>query len=162
NTTYTFDVTVNGDNLVEPSETFFVNISNVSNATILDGQGQGTIQNDDAAALVVSQVYGGGNNSGALYRNDFVEIFNHGAAVVDFAVTPYSVQYAGVGSNFGSNKTNLTSGSIAPGQYFLIQESGGSTNGAALPTPDAIGTIAMGNTSGKVALVVGTSALASL
>ena len=41
-TTYTFNVTVNGDTLVEPNETFFVNISNVSaNAGIVDGQGQG-------------------------------------------------------------------------------------------------------------------------
>jgi len=162
NTTYTFEVTVNGDNLVELNETFFVNLSNVTGATVIHGQGQGTIQNDDSAALIISQVYGGGNNTGALYRNDFVEIFNHGATVVDFAVTPYSVQYAGVGSNFGTNKTNLTSGSIAPGQFLLVQESGGTTNGAALPTPDAVGTIAMGNTSGKVVLVVGTSALASL
>jgi uncharacterized protein (TIGR03437 family) len=162
NTSYTFDVTVNGDTLVEPNETFFVNVTNVSNATVSDSQGQGTIENDDAANLVISQVYGGGNNSGALYRNDFVEIFNRGTTSVDFAVTPYSVQYAGVGSNFGSNKTNLSAGIVAPGQYFLVQESGGTTNGAALPTPDAIGTIAMGNTAGKVALVVGTSALVSL
>ncbi|HEV2829465.1 MAG TPA: lamin tail domain-containing protein [Pyrinomonadaceae bacterium] len=161
-TTYTFDVTVNGDILVEPNETFFVNVTNISGATISDGQSQGTIQNDDAADLVISQVYGGGNNASALYRNDFVEIFNRGTTAVDFAVTPYSVQYAGVGSNFGSNKTNLSAGTIAPGRYFLVQESGGTTNGAPLPTPDAIGTIAMGNTSGKVALLVGTSALAAL
>ena len=160
--TYTFDVTINGDILVEPDETFFVNVTNVTNATVLDGQGQSTIQNDDAANLLISQVYGGGNNAGALYRNDFVEIFNRGATTVDFAVTPYSVQYAGVGANFGSNKTNLTTGIITPGQYFLVQEAGGTTNGAVLPTPNAIGTVAMGNTSGKVALVVGTSALAAL
>ncbi|HEV8188856.1 MAG TPA: Calx-beta domain-containing protein, partial [Pyrinomonadaceae bacterium] len=159
-TSYTFDVSVNGDTLVEPNETFFVNISNVSaNAAIDDGQGQGTIQNDDAAALVISQVYGGGNNSGATFQNDFIEIFNRGTTTVDFAVTPYAVQYAGVGSNFGGTKTNLTTGSIVPGKHFLVQESGGTSNGAPLPTPDAVGTIAMGNTSGKVALVVGTTAL---
>lgn len=28
--------------------------------------------------LVISQVYGGGGNSGAPYKNDFVEIFNRG------------------------------------------------------------------------------------
>ena len=159
---YTFDVTVNGDTLVEPRETFFVNISNVSpTASINDGQGQGAIQNDDAAGLVISQVYGGGNNSGAPFQNDFVEILNRGTTTVDFAVTPYSVQYAGVGSNFGSSRTNLTGGSIAPGKYFLVQESGGPSNGSPLPTPDAVGTIAMGNTSGKVALVVGTTALSA-
>ena len=159
--TYMFDVTVNGDKLVEPNETFLVNVTNVTGGTVLDGQGQGTIQNDDAANLKISQVYGGGNNAGATYRNDFVEIFNAGSTTVDFATTPYSVQYAGVGSNFGTNKTNLTTGSIAPGKYFLVQESGGTTNGIALPPADATGSINLGSTAGKVALVVGTSALTS-
>jgi len=72
---YTFDVTVNGDTLVEPNESFFVNITNVTNASVGDGQGAGTIQNDDTALLVISQVYGGGDNSGAPFRNDFVEIY---------------------------------------------------------------------------------------
>ena len=159
--TYTFDVTVTGDTLVEPNETFFVNITNVSNATIGDGAGQGTIQNDDTAALVISQVYAGGNNSGAPFQNDFVEIFNRGTTTVDFSLTPYSVQYASVGSSFGSAKTNLISGSIAPGKYFLVQESGGTTNGVPLPTPDAIGTIPMAAPSGKVALVAGTTTLSA-
>ncbi len=43
--TYTFTVQVNGDTLYEPSETFFVNITNVTNAVVADGQGQGTILN---------------------------------------------------------------------------------------------------------------------
>jgi subtilisin-like proprotein convertase family protein len=41
-------VSVNGDTDVEPNETFFVNLSNPTNATISDNQGLGTIQNDDA------------------------------------------------------------------------------------------------------------------
>ena len=155
---YSFDVTVNGDTLVEPNETFFVNVTSASNGS---AQGTGTINNDDAANLVISQVYGGGNNSGAPFQNDFVEIFNRGTTTVDFTITPYSVQYASVGSNFGSSKTNLTAGIIAPGKYFLVHESGGTTNGAPLPTPDATGTIALAATSGKVALVVGTTALSA-
>jgi uncharacterized repeat protein (TIGR01451 family) len=162
-TSYTFNVSVSGDTLAEPNETFLVNISNVSaNAGVNDGQGQGTIQNDDTATLVISQVYGGGDNSGAPFRNDFIELYNRGTTTVDFSLTPYSVQYASVGSNFSSsNKTNLITGSIAPGKYFLIQEDGGTTNGVALPTPDATGSISMGSTSGKVALVAGTTALAA-
>jgi predicted extracellular nuclease len=54
--TYTFDVTVNGDTLVEPSETFFVNITNVSGAAGVDIQGQGTIQNDDSPNLAINDV----------------------------------------------------------------------------------------------------------
>ncbi|HYX28378.1 MAG TPA: Calx-beta domain-containing protein [Pyrinomonadaceae bacterium] len=158
---YTFDVTVNGDTLVEPNETFLVNITNLTGAAVLDGQGVGTIQNDDVADLKISQVYGGGNNSGATYQNDFVELFNHGSTTVDFSITPYSVQYAGVGSNFGTSKTNLTSSSIAPGKYFLVQESGGTTNGLPLPAADATGTINLASTAGKVALVFGTTALST-
>jgi len=45
--TYTFTVLVNGDTLNEPSETFFVNVTNVTNAIVVDGQGVGTITNDD-------------------------------------------------------------------------------------------------------------------
>ena len=85
------NVTINGDTLVEPDETFFVNLTNATGgAAIGDPQGQGTIQNDDTANLVISQVYGGGGNSNASFQNDFVEIFNRGTTTVDFAVTPYS------------------------------------------------------------------------
>jgi len=51
-TTKTIIVLVNGDNAVEPNETFFVNITSASNAMIADGQGIGTILNDDGAAGV--------------------------------------------------------------------------------------------------------------
>jgi uncharacterized protein (TIGR03437 family) len=160
-TNYTFEVSVNGETLVEPNETFSVNLTNVVDAGVTDGSGQGTIQNDDTANLVISQLFGGGDNTGAPFRNDFVEIYNHGATTVDFTVTPYSIQYAGVGSNFGVNKTSLTNGTILPGRYFLVQESGGSTNGSALPAPDAIGVINLSGTAGKVTLVVGTTLLST-
>lgn len=161
-TTYAFEVTVNGDTLVERTETLFVNLANAVNAGVLDGQGQGTIQNDDVANLVITQIYPGGNNAGATYRNDFIEIFNRGTTTIDFSVTPYSVQYAGAAASFGgaNTKTDLTSGLIAPGQYFLIQQAGGTTNGTVLPTPDASGNIAMASTGGKVALVLGTAPVA--
>jgi hypothetical protein len=45
--TYTFNVVVNGDTGVEPDETFFVNVSNVTGAIVSDAQGLGTITNDD-------------------------------------------------------------------------------------------------------------------
>src|SRR5213075_2635134 len=54
--TYQFDVTVNGDSTVEPNETFLVNVANVPGATVSDGQGLGTIQNDDSPLLSVSDV----------------------------------------------------------------------------------------------------------
>jgi hypothetical protein len=45
--TGTIPVTVKGDTTVETSETFFVNLGRAVNAQIADGQGQGTILNDD-------------------------------------------------------------------------------------------------------------------
>ncbi len=34
-----------------------------------------------SANLVISQVYGGGGNTGAQYTHDFVELFNRGSSV---------------------------------------------------------------------------------
>jgi predicted extracellular nuclease len=42
-----FTVAVNGDGAFEDDETFFVDVSNVTGATVSDGRGAGTIQNDD-------------------------------------------------------------------------------------------------------------------
>src|SRR5207244_1180804 len=55
----------NGDTAVEPNETFFVNVTNVTGATVTDGQGQGTIQNDDSPPnLTVNDVAHNEGNSG--------------------------------------------------------------------------------------------------
>jgi subtilisin-like proprotein convertase family protein len=45
----TITVLVNGDTGEEPNETFVVNLSNAQGATIADGQGVGTILDDDAS-----------------------------------------------------------------------------------------------------------------
>nr|WP_320204022.1 putative Ig domain-containing protein [Agrobacterium rosae]MDX8306017.1 putative Ig domain-containing protein [Agrobacterium rosae] len=61
----TFTVLVNGDTLSEPNETFFVNVSNVTGASVGDSQGQGTIVNDDALpALSIDDVSVNEGNSG--------------------------------------------------------------------------------------------------
>ena len=43
----TVSVAVRGDRVKEGNETFYVNLSGPSGATLLDGQGLGTIGNDD-------------------------------------------------------------------------------------------------------------------
>ena len=48
-TSQTITIGVCGDTQFEPNETFFVELSGETNATISDGEGRGTIQNDDAA-----------------------------------------------------------------------------------------------------------------
>jgi uncharacterized protein len=106
--------------------------------------------------LVVSQVYGGGGNSGATYANDFVELFNRGSASVD--LSGWSVQYA-TASGASWQVTTLT-GSLAPGHHYLVALASGGANGAALPTADATGTSNLAASGGKVALVDDTAALA--
>ena len=162
-TSYTFTVVVNGDTNVEFDETFIVNLTGVNGATVADGQGIGTITNDDApppvaSDVVISQVYGGGGNTDAPLRNDFIELFNRGTSVVN--LTNWSVQYSGATTTGAWSVTPLT-GSIGPGMYYLVQQAAGANAGAPpLPTPDATGTIAMGSTAGKVALVPTTTAIA--
>jgi uncharacterized repeat protein (TIGR01451 family) len=47
NSTYSFTVLVNGDTTPETNENFFVNVTNVTDANVTDGQGLGTIVTDD-------------------------------------------------------------------------------------------------------------------
>ena len=51
-TSQTIGILIAGDTAVEGTETFFVNLSNPVNATIADGQGVGTIIDDDALILL--------------------------------------------------------------------------------------------------------------
>src|SRR5438132_4130859 len=103
-----------------------------------------------STSVVISQVYGGGGNSGATLKNDFIELFNRGATSVDLA--GWSVQYAGsTGTSW--QRTNLTPMALAPGQYYLVQEAAGTGGTTSLPTPDASGSIAMSLSAGKVALI---------
>ena len=85
--------------------------------------------------VVVSQVFGGGGNSGAPYQNDFVELYNRGSSTV--SLSGWTVQYASSSGNTWAS-TPLT-GSIAPGHHYLVQEAAGAGSGAALPAPDATG-----------------------
>ena len=55
-TSKTFSVAVNGDLVDELTERFFVNLSGATNASISDGQGIGTITDDDTASLSINDV----------------------------------------------------------------------------------------------------------
>ena len=153
-TTFTYNVAVNGDVTFEPTETYSVVISNPNGAAVAKGAGIGTIVNDDPAPpveseVVISQVYGGGGNSGATLTNDFIELFNRGTSAID--LTGWSVQFVSrdglrhVGSDAAVRHHRA-------GTYYLVRQAAGAGGTTPLPTPDASGTIAMGATSGKVAL----------
>ncbi len=67
--------------------------------------------------LVISQVYGGGGNSGATFTNDFVELYNPTAATV--TVTGWTLQYSSAAGTSWTNKQPI-GGFIGPGEYFLV------------------------------------------
>ncbi|MCU1383914.1 MAG: hypothetical protein JWL71_2611, partial [Acidobacteria bacterium] len=115
--------------------------------------------------IKISQVYGGGGNSGATYTNDFVELFNIGTTPVD--ITGWSVQYSSSGATTwtggaGGNLTRLCPAGpcfIDPGEYFLVQESAGAGGTTSPPAADAAGTIQLSAGAAKIALVATTDPL---
>jgi predicted extracellular nuclease len=110
-----------------------------------------------ASPVVISQVYGGGGNSGATYKNDFIEIFNRSGAPVN--VGGWSVQYASAaGSSW--QLTAIPAGTVLQaGQYLLIKEGAGTGGTVELPAAEATGGLALSGTTGKVALVNNSTAL---
>lgn len=98
------------------------------------------------AQVVISQVYGGGGNTGATYSNDFIELYNRGSVAVN--VTGWSVQYASATGSTWS-MTALPSVSIQPGKYFLIKQAAGAAAVKDLPTPDLDGATASTGSDGK-------------
>ncbi len=100
----TIAVTLNGDNTVEPDETFFVNLTNASllNVRIFDAQGIGTIQNDDGGASLSIAAANAGKIEGNSGTTPFFFTINRGGDVSSTS----SVNYAVTGS--GGNPANTT------------------------------------------------------
>ncbi|MFI2779535.1 endonuclease/exonuclease/phosphatase family protein [Streptomyces sp. ALB3] len=111
-----------------------------------------------SSSAVISEVYGGGGNSGATLTRDFVELANAGRS--PFALSGFSVQYLPGTPSAGSlwQVTGL-SGTVAPGARHLVAQAAGTGGTVALPAPDTTGTTAMSAASGTVALVSGTAPL---
>ncbi len=76
---------------------------------------------EQADHVVISQVFGGGGNSGAPYNKDFIELYNPTDQPID--LTNWSVQYA---SAAGTSWTvTPLDGTIPAHGYYLISEAGG-------------------------------------
>src|SRR3546814_12945462 len=85
------------------------------------------------AQVVISQVYGGGGNSGATLKSDFIEIHNNGSDTV--SVAGWSVQYA---SSSGSTwQVTPLAGSIGPGGSYLVKPNDDAGGDQDMPQPDA-------------------------
>ncbi|MBI5021193.1 MAG: lamin tail domain-containing protein [Ignavibacteriales bacterium] len=102
--------------------------------------------------VVISEVYGGGGNSGSTYKNDYVELYNPTSSPI--TMTNWSVQYASAAGVFqaGALYKTIFSGTIPAHGFFLVKEAAGAGGTTDLPLADATGSIAMSSSNGKVAL----------
>ena len=107
---------------------------------------------------MISQVYGGGGNSGATYLNDYVELYNRGSRLSTSpggrCSTPRRREAA------GTSTSSRWAARSAAGEYYLIALASGGANGAGLPPANITGLINMAAASGKIALVNSFTALA--
>ncbi|MFK9094150.1 Ig-like domain-containing protein [Bacillus salipaludis] len=130
-------------------------------STFLPSSLIGRAHADQADHVVISQINGAGGNSGSVYKNDFIELYNPTSNPI--SLDGWSVQYASKAGTFSTapTATTILSGSIPAYGYYLIQEAAGAGTQPALPnTPDINnGSIAMSGTDAKVALVHGTDAI---
>ena len=104
--------------------------------------------------LVVSQIYLGTGSGSNLPQSQFVELFNRGGSTV--ALTGWTLQYAQGSSNW---QAFPLSGSIAPGQYYLIRITGLGVGTVTLPTPDLQVNTTLSTGGGKVAIVNDTAVI---
>jgi 5'-nucleotidase len=113
--------------------------------------------NPSGTGLVISEVYGAGGNSGAVYNADFVELYNPTSAPI--SLTGDYIHYRSAGGVSGGAPYALT-GSVPANTHYLIQMSAAGSTGAAL-TPDATATPAfsMAAAGGQVFLLSSSSAI---
>ena len=87
NTEKTVTVLTNGDTDIESDETFKVDLSSATNATIADTQGLGTIQNDDAAFRFSSATYSASEGAGTATITVQRVGYTGGAGSVNYATS---------------------------------------------------------------------------
>ncbi|MDD7362865.1 MAG: CehA/McbA family metallohydrolase [Peptoniphilus sp.] len=101
--------------------------------------------------VVLYEAYGGGGNSGAYYKNDYIVLKNTGKEAVSLdglVVEAYSAK----GSTPYPNGTIPLTGSLEPGAYYLIQGGQGNGGEADLPAPNQKVDVAMGGKGFKIYL----------
>ncbi len=116
-TVKTITVLVNGDLSFETTETFFVDLSAVGNATFADNQGVGTITNDDAPPIIsIADVSAPEGNCASTAFNFTVSLNAPSSvqATVNFST---AAGLALVGSDFAGTSGTLT---FAPGETFQL------------------------------------------
>ena len=121
-----------------------------------------------SSTMVISQVYlgngsivtvGGGTSTTFVTvkpQNQFIELFNRGTTTVDLST--WSLQYAVEGTNW---QVFALSGTVAPGQYFLIRLTGFIGGYVNLPQPDLTINLNLPQNIGKLMIASTATALAA-
>ena len=107
--------------------------------------------NTTGPGLVINEAYGGGGNSGATFKNDFVELRNTTTHTISLG--GLSVQYRsaqGTGQPGSGNVIALASVDLPAGDTYLIQGAAGAGGTQDLPTPDQTSGLNMGGGGGQV------------
>ena len=115
--------------------------------------------------VVISQIYGGGGNSGAVLTNDYVELYNRSGVAQD--VSGWAIQYASATGTTWQVQAIPAATILPAGSYGLIRLASGGANGSPLVAPcqiapagGAAGSINLSATTGKLALTNTATALA--
>lgn len=148
-TTQNVNVTIKSDAFTEGNENFFVNLSNPSsNATITDGQGQGTITNPVSAGnILISEFRFRGPTFSAPqsidgFRDEYVELYNNTNSAITVATTDGSTGWTIASLNSSGSGANvlvvIPNGTVIPASgHFLAVNSDEDTtrpSGAIVPT----------------------------
>ncbi|KAF0204274.1 MAG: hypothetical protein FD170_592 [Bacteroidetes bacterium] len=160
-TSRTIIVPINGDTKVETNETFYMNLSNLSNGgfavTLTDNQGVGTITNDDAANITINDVTANEGNSGTTSYTFTVSMSaaSDAAVAVDYATangtaTTADVDYTAITATtltFAAGETSKTITVLVNGdtkvennETFTVGLSNLVNNGRNVSITDATGT----------------------
>ncbi|MEH0147203.1 ExeM/NucH family extracellular endonuclease [Corynebacterium sp. Q4381] len=90
----------------------------------------------DGTNVVINEVYGGGGNSGSVYSNDFVELYNPTDAPID--ITGWQIEQYSANGGKGGRHPHVLNGTIQPKSFFLVQGWAGNNATGELPAPDQI------------------------
>ncbi|WP_217183023.1 ExeM/NucH family extracellular endonuclease [Streptomyces sp. AC495_CC817] len=114
--------------------------------------------NSAGTGVVINEAYLSGGSAGAAFKNKFVELFNPTSAPI--TLDGMSLQYRSATGTGAFNGVAPLTGTIPAGGYFLVQGNSNGANGAELPKADVVSTLAPSGTTGTLALVAGTAAVA--
>ncbi len=103
--------------------------------------------------VIITQVYGGGGNSGATFKSDFIELFN--TTNSDINITGWCLYYLAATSSATTTKYEFSTNTIIKaGKHFALKCADGTgTQPAWNVVFDGTSTLALGGTAGKIIML---------